>query len=234
MKGKTVVLLQSNYIPWKGYFDLINIADEFIFHDDLQYTEQDWRNRNLIKTDNGVKWLSIPVGSTHKKMICEVETKGSEWKAQHRKKIEGAYAGAKYFKEFEYILDELYNNDISSLSQYNQHVIKYLCGILNINAIFSRSEDYYPENSKTERLIGILKKAGATKYISGPNGKNYLQEDLFKEASIDLEYYSYHGYPEYPQLHGPFVHEVSVIDLIFNTGKEAFGYMKSFTSVNKI
>ena len=126
MKGKTVVVLQSNYIPWKGYFDLINIADEFIFHDDLQYTEQEWRNRNLIKTPNGVKWLSIPVGISQKKMICEVETKGNEWKERHRKKIEGAYAGAKFFKAFEYILDELYDNDISGLSQYNPHVIKYL------------------------------------------------------------------------------------------------------------
>jgi hypothetical protein len=234
MKDKAVVILQSNYIPWKGYFDLINIADEFIFHDDLQYTEQDWRNRNSIKTSDGVKWLSIPVGNNHKKLICEVEMKDNEWKKKHRKKIGGAYSGAAYYKEFEYILEELYNNDLTNLSQYNQYIIKYLCGILNIKTVFTNSKEYHPEGQKTERLIGILKKAKATRYITGPSAKNYLNEQLFKEAEIALEYFSYQGYLEYPQLHSTFVHEVSVIDLIFNTGKDSFKFLKSFRSVNKI
>jgi hypothetical protein len=232
--GKTVVILQSNYIPWKGYFDLINVADEFIFHDDLQYTEQDWRNRNKIKTSEGLKWLSIPVGDCHKKMISEVEMKGSEWKMKHRKKIEGVYGGSEYFKEYRLLLDELYNNDFTNLSLYNQHVIKYLCGILNINTVFTRSQDYHPQGSKTERLIGILKKANATKYVTGPSAKNYLKEDLFKEAGLALEYFSYNEYPEYQQLYGTFVHEVSVIDLIFNEGKDSYKYLKSFSSANKI
>jgi hypothetical protein len=231
--GKTVVILQSNYIPWKGYFDLINIADEFIFHDDLQYTEQDWRNRNRIKTSEGLKWLSIPIGESHKKMICEVEMKGEEWKTKHRKKIEGVYSRCDYFKEYKFILDELYTNEFKNLSQYNQHIIKYLSGLLDINTIFSNSQDYHPGGSKTERLIGILKKAKATKYISGPNGKNYLEEAMFKEANIELEYFSYDGYKEYPQLFGPFVHEVSVIDLFFNVGKDSSKYLKSYSAATK-
>jgi hypothetical protein len=228
--SKTVVILQSNYIPWKGYFDLINIADEFIFHDDLQYTNQDWRNRNKIKTSNGLKWLSIPVGHTHKKNICEVEMHGMEWKLKHRKKIEGAYSSCKYFKEYEFILNELYSNDYTLLSNYNQHMIKYLCGILNINTVFSNSQDYQAEGSKTERLIGILKKAKATRYVSGPSGKNYLKESLFKEANIELEFFSYKGYTEYPQVNGPFVHEVSVIDLLFNVGPDSYKFLKSFNT----
>jgi len=228
MEGKTVVVLQSNYIPWKGYFDLINVADEFIFHDDIQYTQQDWRNRNKIKTSDGPKWLSIPVGSSHRKMICEVEMKGNDWKKEHRKKIEGVYSGAAYFKEFRFILDELYDNDISNLSQYNQQMIKFLYGLLGGKKVLKDSRSYTPKGTSTERLIDILKKSGADKYISGPSGKNYLEESRFEEEGIKLEYFSYEGYPEYTQLYGPFLHEVSILDLIFNEGKNAVKFMKTF------
>jgi hypothetical protein len=234
MKGKTVVILQSNYIPWKGYFDLINLADEFIFYDDVQYTRLDWRNRNKVKTSDGLKWLSIPVGYDMNLKISDVEMKNQIWKKKHRKTIEQNYSKAPYFTEYKHLLEYLYENSISNLSEYNQCCIKYLSEILGIKASFSNCTDYEPEGYRTERLINILKKAGAARYISGPSAKNYLQEDLFKEAGIDLEYISYEGYPEYPQLHGPFVHQVSVIDLIFNTGKEATRYMKSFIAVNKI
>jgi hypothetical protein len=228
MQAKTVVVLQSNYIPWKGYFDLINTADEFIFHDDIQYTQQDWRNRNKIKTSNGVKWLSIPVGGTHRKMICEVEMKDPDWKKTHRKKIEGAYAGAAFFNDYRFILNELYDNRINNLSQYNQHVIKFLYQFLGGRKTLTDSKSYAANGASTERLLDILKKSGATKYISGPSGKNYLEESRFEEEGIKLEYFSYEGYPEYRQLHGSFVHEVSILDLIFNEGKNAVKFMKNF------
>jgi hypothetical protein len=234
MIGKTVVILQSNYIPWKGYFDLINLADEFIFYDDVQYTRLDWRNRNKIKTSDGLKWLSIPVGYDMKLKIQEVEMKNQNWKKKHKKTIEQNYSKAPFFPEYKFILEYLYDNNISNLSEYNQYCIKYLSGILNIKTSFLNCTDYSPEGYRTERLINILKKAKASRYITGPSAKNYLQEDLFKEACIDLEYFSYQGYPEYPQLHGPFVHEVSVVDLIFNAGKDSYQFLKSFTSPDKI
>jgi hypothetical protein len=228
MPGKTVVILQSSYIPWKGYFDLINLADEFIFYDDVQYTRLDWRNRNKIKTSAGLKWLTIPVGYNMDWKICEVEMKNQLWKKKHKKSIEQNYSRAAHFEEFRNILDELYDNDQSNLSAFNQKAIMAISKVLGINTKFRDVRDYSPVGYRTERLIDLLKKSGADKYISGPSAKNYLAENRFEEEGIKLEYFSYEGYPEYRQLHGAFVHEVSVIDLIFNEGKGAIKFMKSF------
>src|SRR4051812_44672429 len=114
--SKTVVILQSNYIPWKGYFDLINIADEFIFYDDVQYTRLDWRNRNKIKTSEGLKWLSIPIGNNMDLKICEVEMKSQAWKKKHKKSIEQNYSKAKHFEEYKFILENIYLSKINNLS----------------------------------------------------------------------------------------------------------------------
>jgi hypothetical protein len=228
MTGKTVVILQSSYIPWKGYFDLINLADEFVFYDDVQYTRLDWRNRNKIKTSAGLKWLTIPVGYDMDWKICQVEMKNQIWKKKHKKTIEQNYSKAAYFNEFKDVLNELYDNDLNNLSAFNQKATVFISKQLGISTKFSDVRDYSPMGYRTERLIDLLKKTGADKYISGPSAKNYLNESRFEEEGIKLEYFSYEGYPEYRQLHGPFVHEVSILDLIFNEGKDAVKYMKSF------
>jgi hypothetical protein len=222
------VILQSSYIPWKGYFDLINLADEFIFYDDVQYTRLDWRNRNKIKTSDGVKLLTIPVGYNMDWKIYEVEMKKQLWKKKHKKTIEQNYSRAAHFDEFKNILNEVYDNELNNLSEFNQKATKIIAKKLGINTKFSDVRDYSPVGHRTERLIDLLKKAGADKYVSGPSAKNYLKESRFEEEGIKLEYFSYEGYPEYTQLYGPFVHEVSVLDLIFNEGKNAVKFMKTF------
>jgi hypothetical protein len=228
MPGKTVVILQSSYIPWKGYFDLINLADEFIFYDDVQYTRLDWRNRNKIKTSAGLKWLTIPVGYDMDWKIYQVEMKKQLWKKKHKKTIEQNYSRAAHFNEFKDLLNELYDNDINNLSAFNQRAIKIIAQRLGIKTKFSDVRDYKPEGYRTERLIDLLKKAGAGKYISGPAAKSYLIESRFEEEGMKLEYFSYEGYPEYTQLYGPFEHQVSILDLIFNEGKNAAKFMKTF------
>jgi hypothetical protein len=228
MSSKTVVILQSSYIPWKGYFDLLNRADEFIFLDDVQFTRRDWRSRNKIKTSVGVEWLTIPVGYNIDWKICDVEMINQTWKSKHKKTITQNYRKAACFQEFKFILDELYDNEIANLSEYNQKVILLISKVLGINNKISDSREYSPKGKSTDRLIDILKKSGATKYLSGPSAKNYLDEKLFSKESIDLEYFSYNDYPEYRQLYGPFVHEVSILDLIFNEGKRAKQFMKTF------
>ncbi|MBX9851159.1 MAG: WbqC family protein [Cytophagaceae bacterium] len=228
MSGKTVVILQSNYIPWKGYFDLINSADEFIFYDDVQYTKNDWRNRNKIKTSEGLMWLTIPTGDDIKRKIYEVEIKDQSWKKKHKQIFVQYYKRASFFEEYKFILDFLYDNSIVNLSEYNQRAVKYLADILGMKTKFSDSSAYRAEGERTERLIKILQQAGAEKYVSGPTAKGYLQEELISEAKIKLEYFDYSGYPQYRQLHGAFVHEVSILDLIFNMGKDATKYLKTF------
>jgi len=97
---KTVAILQSNYIPWKGYFDVINDVDLFIFYDDVQYTKNDWRNRNKVKTANGTGWLSIPVGADKNRLICEVILNDNRWQEKHWKTLCQLYGKASYFSSY--------------------------------------------------------------------------------------------------------------------------------------
>ena len=223
--------VQSNYIPWKGYFDLINRVDEFILYDDMQYTRRDWRNRNRIKTKDGLMWLSIPVNSkgSYFQKIKDVTISDSTWNVRHWKSIAHHYAGATYFKEYREIFKDLYlGSTETSLSQINYQFIKIICDILGIQTKISWSMDYRLIEGKTERLIDLCQQAGATEYISGPAAKEYLDEKLFSQAGLILQFMDYSGYPEYNQLFPPFEHGVSMLDLIFNTGPQAPSYMLSF------
>jgi len=228
---KKVAILQSNYIPWKGYFDLINTVDEFILYDDMQYTKRDWRNRNLIKTPNGLFWLTIPVnvkGKYHQK-IKDTKISDSNWCKEHWKIIKHNYSKAKYFNEFKDLFEYIYNSiNTDYLSEINYRFIVEINKILNINTLIKWSSDYYLPKGKTERLVDLCKQAGATEYISGPSAKNYIESDLFETENISLNWMSYDGYKEYEQLYKPFSHYVSILDLIFNTGAEIKNYLNSF------
>jgi hypothetical protein len=227
---RQVAILQSNYIPWKGYFDLIHDVDLFIFYDDVQYTHSDWRNRNKLLTRNGPRWLSIPAGHNLKSLICEVEIPDQRWKQQHRSIIEQNYRSAPFIKESRPLLDFLYENSITNLSDYNQRAIKHLSDILGIQTQFTDSRLLGINGRKTERLIGILDKVGATKYISGPAARDYIDESLFAEAGIELLYKEYPPYPPYRQCFNPFSPFVTVLDLIFNVGADASQYIWGWRS----
>ena len=227
--SKKLATVQSNYIPWKGYFDLINLVDEFVLLDDVQYTRRDWRNRNKIKTPQGTMWLNIPVqvkGNYFQK-IKEVIVSDPEWNRCHWKSIVHNYSGAKYFPDYRELFQELYlGSKERFLSQINHRFLTVICEILNIKTPFSWSMDYHVRSGKTERLVDLCKQAGATEYLSGPRAKGYLDEELLRKEGIKLRYMDYSGYPEYNQLFPPFEHRVSVIDLIFNEGPNAPKYMK--------
>ena len=168
---KKIAIVQSNYIPWKGYFDLIAKVDEFILFDDMQYTRRDWRNRNKIKTPQGVQWLTVPVkvkGRYHQ-TIRAAEINGKEWARKHWKAIVHNYYRAAHFEEIAAIFKPLYlNHDYSHLSVLNREFIEAVCGYLNINTKISNSWDYTLINGKTERLADICAQAGGMEYISGP------------------------------------------------------------------
>jgi hypothetical protein len=228
---KKVGVVQSNYIPWKGYFDLINLSDEFILYDELQYTRRDWRNRNIIKTSKGPTWLTIPVDTKGKyfQKIKDATISDPNWGRSHWATIVHNYSKARYFTRYREVFENLYlNSEERFLSRVNYLFVSTICEILGIKTKISWSMDYNPGTGKTERLVDLSKQAGATEYISGPRAKDYLQEDLFSKAGIALRYIDYSSYPEYNQLSPPFEHKVSIVDLIFNEGPEATKYMKSF------
>lgn len=226
-----IAILQSNYIPWKGYFDLINMVDEFILYDDMQYTKRDWRNRNKIKTPQGLQWLSIPVEVKGKYFQKIKETKISEqdWAKKHWQTINSNYAKATYFKEYKNIFEELYMTcDEEYLSQINYKFIAVICEILGITTKIKWSSEFELIEGQTEKLLGICKDCNANVYISGPAAKDYFDNELAKRENIEVEWMDYSGYPEYTQLFSPFEHGVSILDLIFNEGPNATKFMKSF------
>lgn len=230
---KKIIITQSNYIPWKGYFDSINMADEFVIYDDMQFTRRDWRNRNQIKTKDGVKWLTIPVDVKGKYFQKIKETRISEpdWAEKHWSTIIHNYSKAKYFNDYRKIFEELYlNNPEEYLSKVNYNFLKAVCDILGIKTKMIWSDEFNLLEEKTERLVDICKTLGATDYYSGPAAKAYMNEELFEKENITVHYFDYSGYPEYAQLHGEFTHAVSIIDLIFNEGPNATKFMKSFKS----
>ncbi|MCI8669515.1 MAG: WbqC family protein [Lachnospiraceae bacterium] len=229
---KKIAILQSNYIPWKGYFDMINMVDEFVLYDDMQYTKRDWRNRNKIKAIQGMQWISIPVATKGKfyQKICETEVISSDWVDEHWKTLQYNYARAKHFDEYSEIIKELYEQcrEERYLSKINYIFLKNICKILDINTKITWSSEYNLIDGKTEKLVNICKQAGAECYLSGPAAKDYIDNELFIKENIDLEYMDYSGYKEYYQLYGEFQHTVTVLDMIFNLGKETKKYMKSF------
>jgi hypothetical protein len=224
---KTTVVLQSNYIPWKGYFDLIHDADVFVFYDDLQYTKNDWRNRNKLKAANGSEWLTIPVGGDSDRLICEVEIKNSIWQVKHWKTIEQGYRKSPYFQLYKDIFEEVYlGRQWSNLSELNQFLIRKISvDILGIKTNFVDSRDYSLSGKKLDRLLDLVLKTGADRYVSGPAAQDYIDPRSFSAAGVDLIWKDYAGYPEYSQRFPPFEHGVSILDLLFNVGPDAPWYI---------
>lgn len=235
-QGKRVAIVQSNYIPWKGYFDMIAAVDEFILFDDMQYTRRDWRNRNKIKTPNGLQWLTVPVqakGNFYQK-IRYIELDGNTWAKEHWQSLLQNYRRAKHFDMFAPELESLYlEQKYTHLSQLNRTFIEWVCSKLGITTTISNSWDYNPVEGRTERLAGLCAQAGGAEYISGPSAKDYVDESIFTNANIKLTWFDYNGYPEYPQLWGTFEHGVTILDLLFNCGSDAGQFMKHLRNQNK-
>lgn len=226
---KKVAIVQSNYVPWKGYFDMIAAVDEFILYDDMQYTRRDWRNRNLIKTPQGVQWLTIPVQIKGKyvQKIRDTEVVGTDWAITHWKTLEQNYRRAPCFPEIASWLQALYLDEKHhNLSQLNRRFIEAICQYLGITTTITNSWDYTLIDGKTERLADLCRKAGGAEYVSGPAARGYIEEQVFRDLDIKLTWFDYNGYPAYPQLWGDFAHGVTVLDLLFNHGKAAHRYMR--------
>ncbi len=224
------VILQPSYIPWRGYFDQIHKADLFIFYDDVQYDKRGWRNRNRIKTSRGGQWLTIPVHSKGAQIenipINEIEIDWTQaWNEQHLRAMQFNYGKAPFFKTYFPWLEEVYSRRPALLADFTIPFTIELAQKLGINHTrFARSSEYGATGKKTDRLVEILQKVGATHYISGPSARDYIENEKFQAADISLEYMEY-NYPEYQQLYPPFDPYVTALDLLFMVGPEAAGYI---------
>ena len=228
---KKVAISQSNYIPWKGYFDSIACVDEFVLYDDMQYTKRDWRNRNKVKTEQGLKWMTIPVEVKGKYLqkINETLISDKNWNKNHLNILKSHYSKAKCYHEVIDFIESLYRSATQeTISEINFHFITKICNYLNIKTKISFSSDYtLLEEGKTERLVDLCSQLNASEYFSGPAAKNYMEESLFNEKGIEVFYFDYSNYPEYEQINGAFEHGVTILDLIFSKGKNAINFIKT-------
>lgn len=222
---KKVAILQSSYIPWKGYFDIIRNVDEFVLLDDVQFTRRDWRNRNRIKTRNGPLWLTIPVQVKNKyhQLIKDTRINGNSWANQHLTSIEHHLGKCMHFKTCRPVLSSLYEEAMEHelLSSVNYLFIKRICELLSISTPLRWSSEFELHPEKSRKLLNICKDLSADVYVSGPAAKDYLDCKIFEDEGVSVEWFDYSGFPEYEQLHPPFEHAVSIIDLLANTGDSA-------------
>lgn len=225
-----VGIIQSCFIPWRGYFDFIASVDQFIFLDDVQFTSRDWRNRNRIKTPRGTQWLTVPVRhSRPPRRICDTLIDDAhDWRAKHLGTWQANYARAPYYADVREILAAVPGPGETTISTLNRCLIRAVCDYLEIATPLGMSADVPAAGNRTERLVNLVRAVGGSSYLSGPSADAYLDKDLFAQAGIRLEYKSY-DYPAYPQLWGDFDGAVSVLDLIANCGPGAAALMRSAT-----
>jgi len=227
------VILQPSYIPWRGYFHLIFKADLFVFYNDVQYDKRGWRNRNRIKTPQGIQWLTIPVhASGSMKANTPINNINISWEQpwalNHWQRIQYSYKKAPCFPLYQDYFSDVYSRNPETLADFTIKTtieISRLLGITHTQFIKS-SELTDIEGTKTDRLISILQKVGANHYISGPSASDYIEKEKFNDAGISMEYMSY-GYPSYEQLYPPYEPYVSIIDLLFMHGEDSLKFIKT-------
>ena len=222
-----VGMIQSNFLPWRGYFDFIDDVDLFVFYDDVKYTHRSWRNRNLIKTANGPIWLSVPVLHGQDTLIQDAEIDySSRWVDKHIRTLSLAYQKAQFYKTYSDELFQILTRRAETISVLNVAICKWVMEQLSITTETKMSSAFDISGDKFERPLAIVKHVGATSYLSGPTARDYTDIEFFKMAGIGLEFKAYE-YPEYRQLFGPYISNVSVVDLLFNCGESSRSFLKS-------
>ncbi len=230
--SRLLAIVQSNYLPWKGYFDIAHDVDLFVFYDCVQFTPRDWRTRNVVKTANGLHWITVPVGADRHRRIFEVSIPSPDWQARHWAILQQNYGKCPHFARYRPWLEHVYRGTTwTSLSELNQSTIRHIAReFLGITTEFADSRSFAAEGRKLDRLLDIVRKAGATSYLSGPAARDYIAPERFAEIGVELRWKDYAGYPEYPQRFPPFEHGVSVLDLLFNVGPDAPWYIWGWRS----
>jgi WbqC-like protein family len=216
-----VAIHQPNFLPWPGFFHKWQAADAFVILDTVQFHKNEWQNRNRIKTAQGARWLTAPVTYRFPQPICEVGLAGGPWVRKLAATVEQAYAQAPHLDAFWPRLKAILNSGHTMLSPLNVALIRELGRMAGCTApLHLASEMHTREEDPARRLVGLCRELGADAYLSGREGRNYLDRAPFAEAGLDLWFQEVEA-PVYPQLHGAFISHLSIMDMLFNVGMEA-------------
>jgi hypothetical protein len=224
MGDMTIGILQPGYLPWLGFFEQIYKSDVFVVYDDVQYDKEGWRNRNRIKTANGIQWLTVPVyvklSDCPLIMDVKIDNK-SDWRKKHLNSIKMSYSKAPFFKDYINIFEEAYTAQWDLIVDIDMFFILKLAACLGMeDKKIVRSSTLGISGDRDNRLISICKELGADTFYEGAAGKNYIDVDYFARNGVKVEFQEY-THPVYKQLYGDFVPYLSVIDLLFNHGQES-------------
>lgn len=214
---------QPNYLPYIGFFHKAANCDVFALWDSVQFVKRGtfgWINRNKIKTHKGWMWLTVPVLTKGKytQLIMDTHINNDiSWQKKHWKSIYLNYNKAPYFSKYSDFFKQIYQKKWDRLADLNETIIKYIIDIFEIKVKIIRCSNFLLNSDGTALIIDVCKETGADTFLSGTHGKDYLDEAEFKKNNIKLIYQNFE-HPCYNQLHGPFIENLSIIDLLFNEG----------------
>jgi len=231
-----VAIMQPTYLPWCGYFGLIQSVDLFVLLDSVQFSRRSWQQRNQIKTPNGAQWVSVPVISKGKRdqLICDVEIDASASFANaHRRSIELSYSNTQFFEKYADTLLPLMDYPSPKLADFTISFIEKLKGLIDISTPLIRSSELHGSGVKADLLASLCKEVGATSYVSPPGSKEYLDaSNAFKNIGLPVNYFEF-KHPEYPQMYGEFLPYMSIIDMLFNCGEQSSTLIRDASEILK-
>ena len=233
--SKKVAIMQPTFLPWLGYFALIDSVDEFILLDNVQFDKRSWQQRNKILSNNGPLWLTVPVLSKGKlyQKINDVQINRMDNTSpfvKHLRSIENNYKKAPFFEDYFAGIEEILSSPTEKLSVLNFKLICLICTYLGMHFQYRWASSLPVNGAKDELLFNICQAVNASHYISPPGSMNYLEQSkLFSDSDIQVDYFSY-DHPSYNQLSPSFESHLSVIDLLFNEGHRSLDIIKSGVS----
>jgi hypothetical protein len=225
----TLVVLQPGYLPWLGYFDLLNKADVFVHYDEVAFDKHGWRNRNRVKGAKGAAWLTVPVRHRGRagQAILDVEIEDRQnWQGKHLSTVSQFYARAPYLDAVLPKLRDILDRPWRRLVDLDLVTIDWLARELGIARQCHRASELGIGGDRNTRLLNLCRHFGATRYLSGDAARDYLDVAQFSAAGIEVSWHDY-LHPTYPQQHGPFVSHLSALDLILNVGPNSLAVLSS-------
>ena len=211
-----VTIHQPDFLPWLGFFDRWKQSDLYVVLDDVQFLRRGWHHRDKIKTPHGVKWLTVPVIKKNKyeQQIREVKVdKTQDWQQKHLNTLKAAYGKAPNYTEVMAGLEVIYHLNKDLLIDFNMDMLKHCAILLSIATPMVRSSEMGIMTKGGQRILDLVLSVGGSVYLTGVGSRDYLDEELFERAGIELRWQEFE-HPAHPQLHGPFEPMLSVLDYL--------------------